>query len=186
MKARILYYVIGSVDVYSDNVFTGSKIEDVIPDFFNWKNGKKRVFRQTEGSKEAEEPATKHRKYVGIINAKQLKQIKEDFYLQGTCQTMGTLTEYGWLDAISWDLDITDCYHTDCTCNLYVSPIIDFKDAEKIESILNKLPDFEKKIKIDKIQLQLQKALNRLKDRGKNRYSTSIEIDLLQCELEMS
>ena len=184
MKARILYYVI--VDVYSISAFEGSKIKDVIPDFFNWKNGKKRVFKQTEGSREAEEPATKHRKYVGIINAKQLKQIKEDFYLQGTCQTMGTLTEYGWLDAISWDLDITDCYHTDCTCNLYVSPIIDFKDAEKIESILNKLPDFEKKIKIDKIQLQLQKALNRLKDRGKNRYSTSIEIDLLQCELEMS
>lgn len=183
MNAKINYYIIGTVDVYSESRFEGSRIEDVLPDFFNWKNGRKRVFHQTEGSNEAEEPATKHRKYCGIVTPEQLEKIREDNYIQ-TCQTMGALTmEYGWLGAISWDLDITSAWHNDCSCNLYVSPIVADESFEEIDSIMKSLPEKVREIKCKKIQSQLQVALDRLEQL--ENFIENIEIDPLQCELEL-
>ena len=182
MNAKIIYYVIGTIDVCSDSRFEGSKIADVLPDFLNLKNGSKRVFKQTEGSDQAEYPVTKHRKYVGILTSEQLKDIQEDNDIQ-TCKTMGSLTDIGFMDAISWDLDINDLYHNDCSCNLYVSPIINDESLGEIDSILKLLPEGEREIKIKNIQNELYRALDILEELEEP--INEIEIDLLQCELEL-
>lgn len=75
----------------------------------------------------------KHRKYVGFLSKEQLRKLCWDMNLwPEDVETMGSITEYGWLPALSFEIDITD--HESVMGGAYVTPIPqkpngdDFKD----------------------------------------------------------
>ena len=66
----------------------------------------------------------KHRKYAGHLTYEEFEALIDRVELRATeDQTMGSLTEFGWLPAISFDCAYQS--HLDCNClgNAYVTPV---------------------------------------------------------------
>ena len=87
----------------------------------------------TEGDEQAEygyAGLRKHRKYVGQLNAAQFKRLVDDTGLTAeNIETMGSLTEFGWLPAISMRGDGTDGYYnTVAIVGAYVTPLARVKE----------------------------------------------------------
>jgi len=60
-----------------------------------------------------------HRKYVGILSPSELEALlREELFPVGTCQTMGSLTDIGWLPAVNFEFENPDVFE-----GMYVSPI---------------------------------------------------------------
>jgi hypothetical protein len=65
----------------------------------------------------------KHRKYAGILTRKQFDALVDDQELSmENVETLGSLTELGWLPAVSFT-----SYNGDCYQNAYVTPLPDTK-----------------------------------------------------------
>ena len=97
-------------------------------------------FRVTEEDNNSDEYSycdltTIHRKYVGELNEEEFLDFIRDYEYSSTCNTMGSLTEYGWLPAFSVELSDND--NIEC---LYVSLLFDEKlDDEIMEIIENQI-----------------------------------------------
>ena len=151
MKTKVMYYVIYTLDLLKSNY--NDTITQIKPSSIKYP-----LFKMTEDEVGDPEFFSKHRKYCGIITGGQLKQLLTEInYIIGTCETMGSITEIGWLPAI--------CYETECIdyCdNIYVSPLIE-KQAELSEFVDN-LPEIQQKIAIKDIQDSYEALLNNLRN----------------------
>ena len=59
-----------------------------------------------------------HEKWAGFLAKAEFDQFIDDTYLTAEdCETMGSLTEFGWMPAISFNAD-----DNDSICNAYVTP----------------------------------------------------------------
>ena len=66
----------------------------------------------------------KHRKYAGILTRKQFDALCDDQGLfMENIETMGSITDIGWLPAMSFRSESYDCYQ-----NAYVTPLIERHD----------------------------------------------------------
>jgi len=76
---------------------------------------------------------SKHRKYVGFLSKAQLRQLCWDMgFRPEETETMGSLTEYGWLPAISFNAE-TEYY--DVIGNMYVTPIPQKPNGDDFEEM---------------------------------------------------
>lgn len=64
---------------------------------------------------------TCHRKYVAVLNQDEFLEFIDDFSYCSTCDTMGSITEYGWLPSFNVEIG------GDNIENLYVSLLFDEK-----------------------------------------------------------
>jgi hypothetical protein len=77
----------------------------------------------------------RHRKYAGIVPVKELCEVLNDnpVNFESTCQTMGSLTEIGWLPAVSLSGGGNDygdySRHQTWLSNMYVSPLFNVKNV---------------------------------------------------------
>lgn len=72
----------------------------------------------------------KHRKYCGELNRKDFEEMVSDCgLLADTVETMGSLTEFGWFNAISFRSE-----HYSAIVSAYVTPIPDFPGSSEWRS----------------------------------------------------
>jgi len=173
---KVLYYLIVTIDIFTDN----ETILSVKPD---WLKNRK-TFKVTEDT--GDEQIKKHRKYVGEVDALTLAKIWEDGW--ETCQTMGSISEMGFLPAVAWDY--TGDYYN---INIYVSPNPSLSPEEF--KIYNNLSKEEKEIKNNIINNEISKILKLLdkedfKSTSENEdgeeisnYPSEVSVSMEQCEL---
>jgi len=97
------------------------------------------------------------RKYVGILNFNQLITLLNEVDFDDTSDTMGSLTEYGWLNSISFEKSEQSYWtDTDGYINAYISPMYDddfeVSNREKlylVQDHLDKVDNWLKKDAID-------------------------------------
>lgn len=136
MKTKMLYYVIFTIQVY------GGKKNFRPTNQFRPAIVKRPLFWPSDV--ETEDDYTS-RKYCGILNFKQLIQFLCEVYFESTCDTLGSLTEYGWWDAISFEKTDEDYWNgLSAYLNAYVSPMF---EEEFIKGMDNKTPDNYKLVK---------------------------------------
>jgi len=81
----------------------------------------------------------KHRKYAGVLTRKQFDALCDDQGLfMENIETMGSITDIGWLPAMSFRSESYDCYQ-----NAYVTPLIerhdrpcDERDWERLRKVM--------------------------------------------------
>lgn len=110
---QVLYQVIYSLDILkdSDRSLTECKNELL---------KKTSVFRVTDIENEDPEIYKAHRTYVGMLTAEQTIEFLSEICAHSTCETMGAITELGWMPAISFSTDSVYDGFYDCT---YISPL---------------------------------------------------------------
>lgn len=114
------FYVIYSFDIPSSEY-----VRRYNPPFIA-RNGKSKVWDCTEGDEQYDYSYLegvwtkgKHRKYCGLLTKEQFEEFVSDCNLYPeNCETMGSLTEMGWLPAISFN------GQDDIISSAYVTPII--------------------------------------------------------------
>lgn len=72
----------------------------------------------------------KHRKWVGLLSRKDFEQLIDDcpLYASST-ETMGSLTEFGWMPAINFDSE------ADVIENMYVTPVVEDSKGNEREGM---------------------------------------------------
>lgn len=157
MNIVIDYYLIVTIDIYKA-IHNGERYPDhetsisrVKPRFLN-------RFTVTEDEVEDPEYTKQHRKYTGILTAEELERVvrEDELWINDVCQTMGSITDLGWLSSISWDyVDDYSRYHI----NAYVSPLI---RSEGIDENFELLDDEQKEIVGRRVGRIIEKALKKL------------------------
>lgn len=118
MKAKVLYYVILTIQV-----FDTLRMNNVKP-----KMVKRPLFYPTDvEDNNYDGIKSVSRKYCGRLSFEQLVEFLNECNFTSTCQTMGALTmEYGFLDAVSFEASGEDYYDgSSYSLNAYISPIYD-------------------------------------------------------------
>lgn len=166
MEAKVNYYVILSLDIPKG---VGRKITlpQAKPDIVKYPK-----FRVTETEVEDPKWCAKHRKYVGVLSQKETIQFLDENF-STTCKTMGSITELGWLPAISFSNE-EDLFYL----NAYVSPIFDEKDDENLMKDLEKHP--QPKMLMAVLNGKIEKILADLEE---FKVEESIQVDTLQTFL---
>jgi len=108
----VSYYIIVTVEFAK-----GMSILDIVP-----RNSLLRKKLQlTEQDEEAADESYKHRKYVGFVSGEELHKICDEQDVKSTSvRTLGSITEYGWMPAVSFGND--DDY---IWTGIYATPLID-------------------------------------------------------------
>lgn len=116
MKFKLMYYVI-----FSRDYLLFERIPS-LPGIL-----KKLKFRTTEFGESdlcSEIKRLWHTKKVALLTQEQVQEYLEELCPDYRCQTTGSLTEYGWNPAISFDSEV---YTNNISENTYISPIV-FQD----------------------------------------------------------
>lgn len=164
METELKYYVILSCDLYSSEYHIGSdvKFKDVLPEIvLNKKIGRKKLFQITEKERNPDDFILYHRKYVALLDSFDLATLLDEMYCDETCQTMGALTEYGMLDAISFTSH-DEAYQL----NAYVSPLPLFSETNSnyLDSLVESGGDQLKELIGRSIGNEISKVLDFLED----------------------
>lgn len=167
MEAKVNYYVILSLDIPKG---VGRKITlpQAKPDIVKYPK-----FVITETKVEDRSWCATHRKYVGVLSPEETIRFLDDNF-SDACKTMGSITELGWLPAISFSNGEDDLYYL----NAYVSPILDEEDEKNLADALKKHPQSEMMRKV--ISDKLEKILADLEE---FKVEESIQVDTLQTFL---
>lgn len=175
---EIKYQVILTIDIYDHHCISRYK-----PKFLN-----KKSWRVTEKTGD-ESDGQEHRKYCAILSSTELKIAYEELieqYSISTCQTMGAITEYGCLPAISWDVQLDDS----ARLNAYVSPMPELSPEEV--NAWKALIENERTIKNERINKRIDEIMEFLHDVNEEyeavdpddfTFPETIETDFLQTEL---
>lgn len=124
MKVPLLYYVILSVDTYGDDPFNPiTKIDQATPDICKSEPWVRTEAGVDDFSKHCDIHIG-HRKYVATLTPEQMIELIDEAYLSYECETAGSLTEYGHLEALSFDGgEFSQGY----TVNAYISTIMNIE-----------------------------------------------------------
>jgi hypothetical protein len=77
---------------------------------------------------------TIHRKYVAQLNNEEFSEFIDEFAYNSTCDTMGSITEFGWLPSFSIEIESDNIEH------IYISVLFNEELSEDImEDIENKI-----------------------------------------------
>lgn len=138
----IKFYIIYSIDIPVEDselkdIFAERLIESSIPKYI-FNNVDK--FTITESDNFSQEYKysnlnTCHRKYVGILNQDEFLEFIKEFEYYSTCDTMGSMTEFGILPAFNVEINDDNIEY------LYISLLFD----EKLED--NEMIDIENNIR---------------------------------------
>jgi len=180
MLIKLSYYWIISIDIYKPGCNLYNRIDTISqlkPKMLN----KTSLFQVTEDQPE-DEYTLKHRKYTGITDWRQTKELLSQFDFNETCQTMGSLTiEFGLLPAISFNA--YDDYGN-FNINAYVSPIVE--NEEQLSKEFGKLTEEQREAKGKIISNKLGKCLDRLENYlDSNDLPKAFRVNLKQLELCM-
>ena len=127
---EVRYQVILTIDVFEK--YYGTALSRIKPAVIKYP-----LFQVTEDKPDPDYSEKVHRKYVGIINGNQLKELIEQAEFDDICETMGSLTIIGLLPAISF----TNTYETAYSISAYISPLI---AVGEINKDLKSLPEPQK------------------------------------------
>lgn len=176
MKLQVMYHVIYTVELcrsQENPILPAIKYNNAVPDFVSNNVGKRKLFEITERNRFTDKDdygsdvVWGSRKYVGVLDASQLKEFAEAMGVQSTCGTMGALTlSYGWLPAIAWDYN--DASYDGYLAQAYISPMVGTPaDFDKIEAAYK---DDNKQLEwfrvryftplVEKVMLELQELQN--------------------------
>jgi hypothetical protein len=182
MKAEMRYYVIYSIE-------TQEKISRVKPNYIKGKGWKLTESGKSEDIEPDRETGKKwnHRKYCAFLTAEQLNKIlKEESF--DTCNTMGAITKFGWLSAISFNFEDEWAWR-----NAYISIIPSDETDNAVNEALEKLPEIQKNLVLThEIQPKLESLLEQLKElesvgiNDEIGLPDSLEFNLKQFILEMN
>lgn len=132
MRVKIRYFVILSVDIYQSEY--PATLAEAKPKIVRFPK-----FKMTENCVEDPEYILKHRKYCGFLTPQEADEFLSENFTD-TCQTLGSISEYGWLPAISFsDGDCGQGFYL----NAYITPMLDEKDEEEILSEMRDHPNAE-------------------------------------------
>lgn len=171
MKVDLKYYVIFTCELYEPydgGIAPNVTFKQAIPDtVLDSKVGRKKLFKITEKNVKPDEHIMYSRKYVALLDHFELVELLDQMYVDETCKTMGALTEYGLLDAISFS-----SYDNEYGLNAYVSPFPCFTEKQDnyLENLIKNNSDMA-----DNVRNNVSKPIHNVLD--------FLENDILELDL---
>jgi hypothetical protein len=135
------FYVIYSVDCLYENYLNNCRPRPELCEKLTLTEEGESEYRYLEGQWEE----AVHEKWAGILSKADFEKFLYDTFLTAEdCETLGSLTEYGWMPAIPFNAD-----DEESICNAYVTPLIpgqaEMSEAqwERLRSaVIHKYKDF--------------------------------------------